>query len=80
MEVSHKNNYSLLQIHCIIKVMCQDLPLGCLNCLFGMCSAKTETFAEVREFTFLLEHAKILKFLYSTAMQIVYFFLIFKNF
>ena len=31
--------------------MCQDLPLGRLNCLFGMCSAKTETFAVVREFT-----------------------------
>ena len=31
--------------------MCQDLPLGCLNCLFGVCSAKTETFAEVHEFT-----------------------------
>ena len=32
--------------------MCQDLPLGCLNCLFGVCCAKTETFAVVREFTF----------------------------
>ena len=32
--------------------MCQDLPIGCLNCLFGMCGAKTETFAVVREFTF----------------------------
>ena len=32
-EVSHKNNYPLVQIHCIIKIMCQDLPLGCLHCL-----------------------------------------------
>ena len=22
-----------VQIHCIIKIMCQDLPLGCLQCL-----------------------------------------------
>ena len=52
MEVSRKNNYPLVQIHCIIKIMCQDLPLGCLNCLFGLCGAKTETFAVVRDFTF----------------------------
>ena len=32
--------------------MCQYLPLGCLNCLFGVCSAKTKTFAVVCEFTF----------------------------
>lgn len=49
--------------------MCQDLPLGCLNFLFGMCGAKTETFVVVREFIFLLEHAKTLKFLHITAMQ-----------
>ena len=32
--------------------MCQDLPLGCLNCLFGVCDAKTETFPVVFEFTY----------------------------
>ena len=32
--------------------MCQDLPLGCLNCLFGVCCAKTETFAVVFEFPY----------------------------
>ena len=52
MEVSHKNNYTLAQIHCIIKIMCQDLPLGCLNCLFGVCCEKTETFAVVFEFLY----------------------------
>ena len=30
--------------------MCQDLPLGCLNCLFGVCCEKIETFAVVLEF------------------------------
>jgi len=32
--------------------MCQDLPLGCLNCLFGVCCEKTETFAVVFEFLY----------------------------
>jgi hypothetical protein len=32
--------------------MCQDLPLGCLNSLFGVCSAKTETFALASEFLY----------------------------
>ena len=77
-KLFNKNNYPLVQIHCIIKIMCQDLPLGCLNCLFGVCGAKTETFAVVREITFfLLERVKILN---STAMRIVYFVLIFHNF
>ena len=78
-KLFNKNNYPLVQIHCIIKIMCQDLPLGCLNCLFGVCGAKTETFAVVREFTFLLEREKILKFLHGTSMKIIYFFLIFQN-
>ena len=49
----NKNNYPLVQIHCIIKMMCQDLPLRWLDCLFGLGSAKTETLAVVRDFTFL---------------------------
>ena len=48
--------------------MCQDLPLGCLNCLFGVCSAKTETFAVVFEFTYFTGGAKNLKFLHGTSM------------
>ena len=52
MEVSHKNNYPLVQIHCIIKIMCQDLPLGCLHYKFDMCCAETETFAVVFEFSY----------------------------
>ena len=49
--------------------MCQDLVLGWFDFLFAMCGAKTETLAKVREFTFLLEHQKFLKFLHSTDMQ-----------
>ena len=32
--------------------MCQDFPLEWLDCLFGLCSAKTETLAVAREFSF----------------------------
>ena len=32
--------------------MCQALVLGWLDCLFTMCSTKTETLAIAREFTF----------------------------
>ena len=46
------NNYPLVYIHCIIKIMCQALVLGCLDCLFTMCRRKTQTLAVVREFTF----------------------------
>ena len=47
-----ENNYPLVYIHCIIKIMCQALVLGWLDCLFTMCSTKTETLAVAREFTF----------------------------
>ena len=32
--------------------MCQDFPLGCLNCLFDVCCAKIETFSVVFEFSY----------------------------
>ena len=46
------NNYPLVYIHCIIKIMCQALVLGWLDCLFTMCRTKTETLALARDFTF----------------------------
>ena len=46
------NNYTLVYIHCIIKIMCQALVLGWLDCLFTMCRTKTETLSVVHEFTF----------------------------
>jgi hypothetical protein len=79
-KLFNKNNYPLVQIHCIINIMCQELPLGCLNCLFGMCGAKTETFAVVHEFTYFTGMWKKLKFLYSTSIQILDHVLIFQNF
>ena len=46
------NNYPLVYIHCIIKIMRQALVLGWLDCLFTMCRRKTETLAVARDFTF----------------------------
>ena len=46
------NNCTLVYILSIIKIMCQALVLGWLDCLFTMCSTKTETLAVAREFTF----------------------------
>ena len=51
-KLFNRNNHPLVQIHCIIKIMCQDLPLGWLDGLFGLCSAKTETLVVVRDFSF----------------------------
>ena len=48
------NNYPLIYIHCIIKIMCQALVLGWLDRLFTMCRTKTETLAVAREFTFFI--------------------------
>ena len=46
------NNYPLIYIHCIIKIMCQALVLGWLDYLFTMCRTKAETLAVARDFTF----------------------------
>ena len=52
-----ENNYPLVYIHCIIKIMCQALVLGWLDCLFTMCSTKTETLPITREFAFFTENS-----------------------
>ena len=49
----YENNYPLVYIHCIIKIMCQALVLGWLDCLFTMYSTKTETLVVGRDFTFI---------------------------
>ena len=43
-EDYHKNNCPLVQLHCIIKIMCQDLPLGCLHCLL-VCAVQNRNFS-----------------------------------
>ena len=43
-KLFNKNNYPLVQFHCIIKIMCQLLVLGWLDFLFGVCSRKNRNF------------------------------------
>ena len=79
-KLFNKNNYPLVQFHCIIKIMCQGLPLGCLQCLlvcavqdrnFG-CSARFLIFyCNVKRFWFFLQYLHIIFYL---------FFLIFAEF
>ena len=42
-KLFNKNNYLLVQFHCIIKIMCQGLPLGCLQCLL-VCAVQDRNF------------------------------------
>ena len=66
-----ENNYPLVYIHCIVKIMCQALVLGWLDCLFTMCRTKTETLAVVRDFTFFYWKFKwVWNFLHITSVQI----------
>ena len=69
------NNYPLVYIHCIIKIMCQALVLGWLDCLFTMCRTKTETLAVARDFTFFYWKVKwVWNFFNFTYIQIVQIF------
>ena len=57
------------------------MPLGWLDCLFGMCSGKTETLAVVRDFTiFLLECRTALKLFALSFYTNFLFFLNFSEF
>ena len=58
-----------------MKVMCQDFPIGWLDCLFGLCGVKTETLAVVCDFTIFFTGNSNTSgnFLHSTSIQIVYF-------
>ena len=42
-KLFNKNNYHLVQIHCIIKIMCQGFTLGCLQCLL-VCTVQDRNF------------------------------------
>ena len=59
-KIFNKNNYPLVQFHCIIKIMCQDLPLGCLHCLL-VCAMQNRNFGcSARFYIFLLERQTVL--------------------
>ena len=76
-KLFNKNNYPLVQFHCIIKIMCQDLPLGCLHCLL-VCAVQDRNFGcSTRFYVFLLERQTVLK-LFALSLHTIFF--IFPNF
>ena len=75
-----KNNYPLVQFHCIIKIMCQGLPLGCLQCLL-VCTVQDRNFGcSARFYIFYWNVKWFWLFLPCLAVQIFYFFLILVEF
>ena len=79
-QLFNKNNYPLVQFHCIIKIMCQDLPLGCLHCLL-VCAVQNRNFAcNARFYIFYWNVERFWNFLHCIDIQIVYFILMFQNF
>ena len=79
-KLFNKNNYPLVQFHCIIKMMCQGLPLGCLQCLF-VCAVQDRTFGcRERFYIFLLERQMVLKLFALSFYTNCLFFLIVSEF
>ena len=79
-KLFNKNNYPLVQFHCIIKIMCQGLPLGCLQCLL-VCTVQDRNFGcSARFYIFLLECQMVLKLFALSFYTNCLFFLIFHNF
>ena len=79
-KLFNKNNYPLVQFHCIIKIMCQGLPLGCLQCLL-VCTVQDRNFGcSARFYIFLLERQTVLKFFALPFYTIFLFFLSFSEF
>ena len=74
------NNYPLVQFHCIIKIMCQGLPLGCLHLLDGLYGAGQKLWLYCAILHILQEHQTIMKlfalYLYTKCL----FFLFFQSF
>ena len=61
-KLFNKNNYPLVHFHCIIKIMCQDLPLGCLHCLLVFAVQNRNFGCSAWLYIFLLERQTVLKF------------------
>ena len=79
-KLFNKNNYPLVQFHCIIKIMCQDLPLGYLHCLL-VCAVQDRNFGcSARFYIFYWNAKRFWLFLHCLAIQIVHFSNFGKNF
>ena len=69
----------IIPLHCIIKIICQCLPLGWLNCLL-VCAVQNRNFGSSAWFYIFYWNVKwFSNILYCLSIQNVYFFLIFQN-
>ena len=72
-KLFNKNNYPLVQFHCIIKIMCQGLPLECLQCLL-VCTVQDRNFGcSARFYIFYWNVKRFWNFFHCIYIQIVYF-------
>ena len=72
-KLFNKNNYPLVQFHGVIKIMCQDLPLGWLNCLL-VCAVQNRNFGcSARFYIFYWNVKRFWNFFHCLSIQIVYF-------
>ena len=79
-KLFNKNNYPLVQFHCIIKIMCQDLPLGCLHCLL-VCAVQNRNFGCSAWFYIFYWNIKwFWNILHCLSIQIVFFLIVFRIF
>ena len=79
-KLFNKNNYPLVQFHCIIKIMCQGLPLGCLQCLL-VCTVQDRNFVcSARFYIFFLECKMVLVLFALYSYTNCLFFLILAEF
>ena len=75
-----KNNYPLVQFHCILKIMCQGFPLGFLQCLL-VCAVQERNFGcSAWFYIFLLERQTVLKLFALSFYTNCLFFLILEEF
>ena len=75
-----KNNYPPVQFLCIIKTMCQGLPLGCLQC-FLVCMVQDKNFGcSARFYIFNWNVKQFWFFLHCLSINFFLFFLIFAEF
>ena len=72
-KLFNKNNYPLLQVHCIINIMCQYFPLGCLHFLL-VCAVQNINFGcSARFYIFYWNIKRFWNFFHCLSIKIVYF-------
>ena len=75
-KLFNKNNYPLVQFHCIIKIMCLGLHLGCLQCLL-VCAVQDRNFGcSARFYIFYWNVKRFWNFLHCLSIQIVFFLIL----